>query len=653
MKLNKKKKGFTIVELVIVIAVIGVLAAILIPTFTGLVHKAHQAADTSLVSYLNTALATDRVQTYKDENYKYQTMHEALEGAKRRGYDVAVIKATADGNEILWDSKNGVFCYLNDGNVEYVPNSVEDNKKLGSTDYNLWIIGSTVHETFSTYLKDYAGTEVTATKGLDVGNETNVTTVNYTHTEGAAQTVLIRTNSANTTLTINAPADTVDHHGSVGKVNVNNIDLNHCYNEYGTAAYIKLTEGKVVAKAGGKIEVIFAANNDKDAVAVIKETNGTIERGLTVIEPVSTTNEARINGIPLEYSVDGETAATKTAEQLATELETRETAVEVIAQEAVNTALENTEFCGVIVINNETKASKLMTLEAFRDSVNAGNAYAGYTVKLLDNIDLKDNDWIPIGNNDYPFSGVFDGQGFAISNFNVSLDSLDAGLFGVIRGIHSESMKTLYNHYWDATNSNLISGSDSDAPFGTIIKNLTLRSVDVSTTKDYAGALVGYAIDTYFYNINVVSGTVYAKNGKVGGVIGSSNGCSILNNLVTGTGLTVTGDKHTIAGIVGGVQRGYSNSDHKTVTVSNTDHTVLVENCTNNAHVVWDQNASHSGLGPIGGLIGNAGSATGLNVVVYKCTNNGNIDINSADDPIDAAYDLILDSNNATVTTNK
>ncbi|MGM9683101.1 MAG: type IV pilin protein, partial [Eubacteriales bacterium] len=31
---NTKKKGFTIVELVIVIAVIAILAAVLIPTFT-------------------------------------------------------------------------------------------------------------------------------------------------------------------------------------------------------------------------------------------------------------------------------------------------------------------------------------------------------------------------------------------------------------------------------------------------------------------------------------------------------------------------------------------------------------------------------------------------------------------------------------------
>lgn len=41
-KMNKK--GFTIVELVIVIAVIAILAAVLIPTFSGIVEKANNSA---------------------------------------------------------------------------------------------------------------------------------------------------------------------------------------------------------------------------------------------------------------------------------------------------------------------------------------------------------------------------------------------------------------------------------------------------------------------------------------------------------------------------------------------------------------------------------------------------------------------------------
>ena len=44
MKKKNTKKGFTIIELVIVIAVIGILAAVLIPTFSGVIEKANESA---------------------------------------------------------------------------------------------------------------------------------------------------------------------------------------------------------------------------------------------------------------------------------------------------------------------------------------------------------------------------------------------------------------------------------------------------------------------------------------------------------------------------------------------------------------------------------------------------------------------------------
>lgn len=45
MKKLNNKKGFTIVELVIVIAVIGILAGVLIPTFSGVINKANENKD--------------------------------------------------------------------------------------------------------------------------------------------------------------------------------------------------------------------------------------------------------------------------------------------------------------------------------------------------------------------------------------------------------------------------------------------------------------------------------------------------------------------------------------------------------------------------------------------------------------------------------
>ena len=41
---NTKKRGFTIVELVVVIAVIAILASVLVPTFTSVVKKAKESA---------------------------------------------------------------------------------------------------------------------------------------------------------------------------------------------------------------------------------------------------------------------------------------------------------------------------------------------------------------------------------------------------------------------------------------------------------------------------------------------------------------------------------------------------------------------------------------------------------------------------------
>ena len=53
-----RKKAFTIVELVIVIAVIAILATVLIPVFTGVVDNANKSADTQEVASINIHLAT-------------------------------------------------------------------------------------------------------------------------------------------------------------------------------------------------------------------------------------------------------------------------------------------------------------------------------------------------------------------------------------------------------------------------------------------------------------------------------------------------------------------------------------------------------------------------------------------------------------------
>ncbi|MBQ5633598.1 MAG: prepilin-type N-terminal cleavage/methylation domain-containing protein, partial [Clostridia bacterium] len=49
MRENDRRKAFTIVELIIVIAIIAILAAVLIPTFAGILKKADSSSDLQLV----------------------------------------------------------------------------------------------------------------------------------------------------------------------------------------------------------------------------------------------------------------------------------------------------------------------------------------------------------------------------------------------------------------------------------------------------------------------------------------------------------------------------------------------------------------------------------------------------------------------------
>lgn len=98
-KMNKK--GFTIVELVIVIAVIAILAAVMIPTFTGIVDKANQSA------------VLQEARNYYTEAYADDLMDGVKNGLNANRLPVTAPDGTyyADGDYALYDGNKWSAVY--------------------------------------------------------------------------------------------------------------------------------------------------------------------------------------------------------------------------------------------------------------------------------------------------------------------------------------------------------------------------------------------------------------------------------------------------------------------------------------------------------------------------------------------------------------
>ena len=118
--MKKMKKGFTIVELVIVIGVIAILSAILIPTFVNLSQKANDARAASEVQSVysmytakyaesqelkeQTAVVIERdgkkyVYTLADGEWKWRVDSEAVKGEQL--FDNGDDDGSADSGEIV------------------------------------------------------------------------------------------------------------------------------------------------------------------------------------------------------------------------------------------------------------------------------------------------------------------------------------------------------------------------------------------------------------------------------------------------------------------------------------------------------------------------------------------------------------------------
>ncbi len=105
--IKKFKKAFTITELVIVIAVIAILAAVLIPTFTTLIDRANRSSDESAVYNMNLILSSDEAMNGKPEN-----VSQAMDILSEAGMDAREYRALAKNHAFFYNLEENRVMYI-------------------------------------------------------------------------------------------------------------------------------------------------------------------------------------------------------------------------------------------------------------------------------------------------------------------------------------------------------------------------------------------------------------------------------------------------------------------------------------------------------------------------------------------------------------
>ncbi len=177
-------------------------------------------------------------------------------------------------------------------------------------------------------------------------------------------------------------------------------------------------------------------------------------------------------------------------------------------------------------VDTEFTLTTAEQLAGLAELVDDSDTFEGKTIKLGADIDLSDENgnrinFNPIGHssNGKSFNGIFDGQHHTIKNLyeQSNLDSNNGGWL----------YEGEYYGLFAYTN-------------GATIQNLKIEDAYISSGRNEAACVVGNAVATKFFNIDIINATLIAYNNSAGGVAAECYGeCSFEN---------ITVDEDTVIG---------------------------------------------------------------------------------------------------------
>lgn len=458
-----KKRGFTIIELVIVIAVIAILAAVLIPTFANIIQKANVANDVALARNMNTILIADEA-----TNGRSTDMYDVLIALEQGGFKLENLNPRADGNVFAWDKANNQIVYLDKKNPD---KPIFQAKEIGDNKGDLYITTRKA-EVFADYpgYSYYFASDIEGNITLDEGSCLD------TGEFALTGDVSVKTNkdveihgTINGTITVNSTSGKITNYSVVGKKVVIKNTAATSYHERGHVAAMEIQNsltGKVVLENDAYVETL--TNNG---------TNGKVE------------SKGYVKAVD-ENSSDRESVKPTTGTGYALEIGTYD--------QLVN----------------------------FRNKVNAGASYSGMTVKLTADIDISERAWTPIGAayrdkidaNAKVFQGTFDGQGHKITgltNTGFKISSVYSGKNDTTPHEYKEYVFGLFGSVYNATIKNIVMAN----------VNIDLACDEKEkVVGDSVGAIVGFAAGdettgVTIENCKVLSGSIVGYD-AVAGIIG-------------------------------------------------------------------------------------------------------------------------------------